>query len=90
MAFVVLKTSPSEIIHTFIPFYFAAPLGKDLIKRTSQRIVATIGGCLMGGGFVLAAFAESIGVVYLAFFISGKFSITIYPQVLLYRSYAAK
>ena len=68
-------------MHAFIPFYFAAPLGKDLIKRTSQRIVAIIGGCLMGGGFVLAAFAESIGVVYLAFFISGKFPITIYTHI---------
>ena len=63
-------------IHTFIHFHFAAPLGKDLIKRTSQRIVAIIGGCLMGGGFVLAAFAVSIGVVYLAFFISGEFILT--------------
>ena len=74
-------TDVPSSIHDFIPFYFAAPLGKDLIKRTSQRIVAIIGGCLMGGGFVLAAFAESIGVVYLAFFISGKFILTVNKPV---------
>ena len=61
-------------ITSFIPIFFAAPLAKLFIKKTSQRIVAIIGGCLMGGGFVVAAFAESIGVVYLAFFISGKFT----------------
>ena len=43
-----------------------------MIDLTSYRMVAFLGGCALTVGFVILAFAGNIGIVYLAFFSSGK------------------
>ena len=56
----------------FIASHFPAPLARKIIEITSFRAVTVMGACGTTAGFVILAFAGNIGIVYLAFFISGN------------------